>query len=187
MSQLLTSRLQRIAESDDGLGAKGIRRRGGTVSCYGGNNGYSEIRKLLIGGLNYAEIGKTLGISRERVRQLAEEHGYAELRWQVPDGYLPLRKYAEAKGLKSSVVQGRIRRGDLDALRIHNRLYIRPGEGKRCLRCGQRFDGTLEESRRLVCDECKGKARKRAQWRFFYRRMKIPLGPTLGYMRKPSS
>lgn len=153
----------------------------------GVKNSYSEIKKLLRDGMNYAVIGKTLGLSRERIRQVAQEKGYSRLRWEVPEGYLPLRKYAEARGLTTGVVLGRVRSGELPALKIRNRLYIHFNEGKRCHRCGEKLSDALQESRRLVCDECKAKARKKAAWRSFYRRMKMPLSPTLDYMRKPSN
>jgi hypothetical protein len=153
----------------------------------GGRNGHAEIKKLLREGLSYALIGKTIGLSRERVRQLAEANGFSRLRWQVPEGYLPIKKYAEGKGLTSSIVLGRIRSGDLPALKIRNRLYIHIGEGKHCHRCGEMLNESLQESRRVVCDNCKKKARKRAGWRSFYRRMNMPLGPTLEYMKKHSN
>jgi hypothetical protein len=152
-----------------------------------GKNVNTEIKKLLRDGMNYAVIGKTIGLSRERIRQLAQENGLARLRWQVPDGYLPLRKYAEAKGLTAGVVMGRVRSGEIPALKIRNRLYIHFSEGKRCHRCGQKLDESLQESRRLVCDECKVKARKKAGWRSFYRRMNMPLSPTLDYVKKSSN
>jgi hypothetical protein len=153
----------------------------------GVKNTRTEIKKLLRDGMNYAVIGKTIGLSRERVRQLAQENGLAGLRWQVPEGYLALRKYAEARGLTTGVVLGRVRSGELPALKIRNRLYIHFSEGKRCHRCGEKLDESLQESRRLVCDECKVKARKKAGWRSFYRRMNMPLSPTLNYMNKPSN
>jgi hypothetical protein len=153
----------------------------------GGGNGHAEIKKLLREGLNYAVIGKTIGLSRERVRQLAQANGLSGLRWQAPEGYLPLRKYAEARGLSITVVMGRVRSGDLPVLKIRNRLYIHIGEGKHCHRCGVILDESLQESRRVVCDECKTKAKKKAGWRSFYRRRNIPLGPTLEYLRKPSN
>ncbi len=153
----------------------------------GGKNFNSEIKKLLRDGMNYAVIGKTIGLSRERVRQLAQENGLDRLRWQVPDGYLPLRKYAELKGLTAGVVLGRVRSGEIPALKIRNRLYIHFSEGKRCHRCGEKLEESLQESRRLVCDKCKVKARKKAGWRSFYRRMNMPLSPTLDYVKKSSN
>jgi len=149
--------------------------------------GHSEIKELLRSGLTYAVIGKLIGLSRERVRQLAEEHGFSALRWQVPEGYLPLRKYAQEKGLPVSVVLGRVRSKALPALKIRNRLYLHTDACKRCQRCGIELPSEQQESRRLVCDECKQKARKKAGWRAFYRRMNMPLSPTLEYMRKPSN
>jgi hypothetical protein len=146
-----------------------------------------EIKKLLRDGMSYAVIGKTLGLSRERIRQVAEEKGFSGLRWEAPEGYLPLRKYAEARGLTTGVVLGRVRSGELPALKIRNRLYIHFNEGKRCHRCGEKLEDSLQESRRLVCDQCKAKARKKAGWRSFYRRMNLPLSPTLDYMRKPTN
>ncbi len=148
---------------------------------------HPEIKKLLRNGMNYAVIGKTIGLSRERVRQLAKENGLAGLRWQVPEGYLPLRKYAEQKGLSASVILGRVRSGEIASLKIRNRLYIHQSEGKRCHRCGEKLVDSLQDTRRLVCDECKVKAKKKAGWRSFYRRMNMPLSPTLDYMRKPSN
>jgi hypothetical protein len=146
-----------------------------------------EIKKLLRDGMNYAIIGKTIGLSRERVRQVAQENGFSRLRWQVPEGYLSLKKYAEAKGLTTGIVLGRVRSGELPALKIRNRLYIHFSEGKRCHRCGEKLIESLQDSRRLVCDDCKAKARKKAGWRAFYRRKNMPLSPTLDYLRKPSN
>jgi DNA-directed RNA polymerase subunit RPC12/RpoP len=163
------------------------REASGKMVVGGGKKNHSEIKKLLRHGMNYAVIGKTIGLSRERVRQLAQESGLDRYRWQVPEGYLSVRKYAESKGLTIGVVLGRVRSGELPALKIHNRLYIHFNEGKRCHRCGKKLDESLQESRRLVCDECKVKARKKAGWRSFYRRKNLPLGPTLEYMRKPSN
>ncbi|MBN1189878.1 MAG: hypothetical protein JXA46_09005 [Dehalococcoidales bacterium] len=152
----------------------------------GGKSNRTEIKKLLRDGMSYAVIGKTIGLSRERVRQLAQESGLDRLRWEVPEGYLPLRKYAEARGLTPGIVLGRVRSGEIPALKIRNRLYIHFSEGKRCHRCGKKLDESLQESRRLVCDECKARARKKAGWRSFYRRMNMPLGPTLNYVKKAS-
>ena len=83
---------------------------------------YSEEIKHEIQNFHtYASIGRKLGISRERVRQIAKEN---RLTYTIPAGYLLLEDVAKRMDLNSNIIRYYMYKGKLPAVRIGNRCYV---------------------------------------------------------------
>ena len=80
-----------------------------------------EIRNGIQNFHSYASIGRKLGISRERVRQIAKEN---RLTYTIPAGYLPLEDVAKRMDLNPTTIRYHMYKGKLPAVRIGNRCYV---------------------------------------------------------------
>ena len=144
-----------------------------------------QIKRLLLRGLNYSQVGKELGLSRQRMSQLVQTYRLSHCRRRVPKGYWSIREFAVANGLHRRNVVRRVGIHDLPAIKVYDQWYIAASESYRCRTCGGKIV-PLDSSHRIVCDACRQERRDKAHWRYWYRKSGRELLPCLAYTRKPS-
>ena len=121
---------------------------------------------------SYAAVARTVGLSRERVRQICEKHGVKPVR----KGYMAIEEAAVHFGYvpNSEAFRNRVKDGLLPYYYHKNRLFVRVDQHELapCLTCGKpigkgRFSYCSEECLH-VADK---KAHARCGWRRYYRRI----------------
>lgn len=131
---------------------------------------------------SYASVARELGVSRERIRQIAND---AELN-RVPEGYISLTEMARRRGYTTSGLYLMTRRRQLPFIRIGSELYVHVDSQrtKKCLICGKSVGRRRVSYCSQVCAEIGEKrASKRSIWRVFYRKRGLPLCKSISLLR----
>lgn len=115
---------------------------------------------------SYAEVGRTLGISRERVRQISEESGVLS-HWKPPNGYIPLEDAITELGYAPNSLKRLITLGAVPCLRKKGRMYIKAQEFYvGFCPCGK----PISKYRRRFCsDNCLALSQKQSHTRSIFR------------------
>lgn len=133
------------------------------------------IQQMLTDGINYAKIGKVLGITRERVRVLAKR-----IPW--PEGYIQIRDYAKKNdiGYNTALIRGK--KGVLPIIRYGQFILVSENEQKRCKVCGS----NLPEKHKFVCLSCKMKTSVKQTKRhsYYLKGLELPDELKLVYPKK---
>lgn len=130
------------------------------------------IAALIAAGINMAEIGRMLGISRERVRQLARA---SDLHYIIPNGYVPASSLRPRFTKAHIDIGGLYRKGKLQGMVVGNKLFVSAVsllELNKCARCG----GQRENVNATYCADCAKKQNKESSKRTSWRRLFIQQG-----------
>ena len=146
-----------------------------------------ELLRLKAG--SYSDIARTVGVSRQRVHQIAKREGLEILPgWSIP-GYMPTTEAMKVLGYRSQVgLWSAIKAGKVAARRIGNRLYI-PTKGAlltKCVICG----AGVPRGRKITCSDICCKVReyqvhKRGRWRALAKKFGKKVPPSADYIRRP--
>jgi len=145
------------------------------------------ILSLLYQGKSAAYIGRFLGLSRERIRQIAKKFG---LSCQIiPLGYSSIKEYAQNHNYSTRAILNLISKGRLDSLKFGNHRIIKFNEVpkvrlKLCELCGKPLPKLKIRYCSNTCYELGHiKATKRYQWRKFYKKKGLKLQASLQLLR----
>ena len=118
-----------------------------------------------------AAVGRQLGITRERVRQICKD-----VVWEPPEGYLPIDEASKKLNYAHSTLSQMVKWGIIDGIFHKGRLYIKvssfnPG---RCEICG----GNIDKGKRRYCGKkaCIKEAARRAQNKKSLKRFHLDTG-----------
>ena len=128
------------------------------------NRRNTQIYQMLFESKNYSQIGKAFGITRERVRQIAEEYHWGNVRFPRPEGYVSVTEYAQIVGISNGAVRDRIDHG-MPHVRLGDRIYIQARIRLICITCGVEI-----QKGRVYCPACFLLSRRQALWRAVNRR-----------------
>jgi predicted nucleic acid-binding Zn ribbon protein/predicted DNA-binding transcriptional regulator AlpA len=131
---------------------------------------------------SYTNVARQLGVSRERIRQIANE---TKLKTQIPEGYMSLAEMARRMGYSYSGLYRMCQRGELQPIRIGYDVYIHVDSQrtKKCSICGN----PVGMGRSRYCSEgCltigQYRALKRGLWRRFHIKRGLPVGKTISLL-----
>ena len=109
------------------------------------------IAEGLIAGRNGAQLGRELGITRERVRQINEKHPG---NIPIPPGYFTVQRTAEILDVSVTTLYAAIYSEQISCIRYGQRWYVNPSSFHRhyCRFCGEEF--YFKNGARQYCDKC---------------------------------
>lgn len=115
--------------------------------------------------INFAELGRHFGVSRQRISKLVKKIGMPEI---VPEGFLPAEEAAKVLGYRRKSLWKFAAAGRIQKVKFKNRTYWNVGgfAVKACSVCGK----PLPKGRVNKCsDRCRQAAtyasRKKRQWK----------------------
>ena len=148
------------------------------------NRRNTQIYLMLCEDKNYSQIGDEFRITRERVRQIAKEYHWENVRFPRPEGHVSIKEYAQIVGIPEATVRGRIKRG-MPHTQLGDRIYIDPRVRPVCITC----DAEITKGK-VYCPACFILSRNQSIWRGVNRRFyaikgkKIPLSQEKGHYHK---
>ena len=142
--------------------------------------------RLLQEGLTQVEVGQRLGLTRQRIRQLAEDDWYSII--APPDGYMTLDQAAKQMGYAAASVFYLASRGQLKAIKRRRQWFVQlPSIWKSCVICGAQ----VAKHRQKYCsDKCSVEGGRKSlancSWRILYKRIGKRPPPSIDYVRAPA-
>ena len=138
---------------------------------------------LLQEGLTQVEVGRILGLTRQRIRQLAEDSWESII--APPNGYMTPDQAAKQMGCTAASVLYLASTGRLITIKRRGRWFVQvPLIWKSCVICGEQ----LPKYRSEYCsDKCSAEGGRKLQancaWRKLYKRMGKKPPSSIDYVR----